>query len=222
MPQERYLKRYGFDCDWDELSEDDMVELARRAKARRYVSIMNLATSLLIIAALILLPCLCQGFIMSLLAFSSRLEEIIDLIDKRKLQYARYSKDDQKLCSSKYKNAVPVYLLTSTIDLLASSESGPKDGSESLPLAEQINGQTEYVSRLFVYNKHWALSIRDVRYELLRRKGTTEIEIKVTEPGETSSVDALGVPLQQKHVEQLGVTFLSDADIRKRIDISSQ
>lgn len=222
MPQERYLNRYGFYCDWDDLSEDEMVELARRAEARSYVSIMNLATSLSLIAALLLIPCLCQGFIMSLLSFSSRLEELIDLIDERKLQYARYSEDDQETCSSKYKNAVPVHLLTSTIDLLALSESGPKDGSEPLPLAEQINGRTEHVSRLFVYNQHWALSIRDVRYELLRRKGTTEIEIKITDPGEKPSVDALGVPLQQEHVEQLGVTFLSDADIRKRIDISSQ
>jgi hypothetical protein len=60
---------------------------------------------------------------------------------------------------------------------------------------------------------HWAVVIRGTIYELVRMKGSRLVELRITAPGTSSTVDAFGIPLHLAWVEELGITYLKAKEI---------
>ncbi|KFY18493.1 hypothetical protein V493_08561, partial [Pseudogymnoascus sp. VKM F-4281 (FW-2241)] len=132
----------------------------------------------------------------------------------RNLKAADDDEDDgQQLCSHRSANPAPVYLVTSTIDLLNSGSGSARESSDdNLPLEERLDPKREFM--VTSEREHWAISIRGITYEVLRKKGSRGIELKIYGLGSDHRADALGVRLETTSVRKIGVTFLSNEEIR--------
>ena len=127
--------------------------------------------------------------------------------------------DRASYCCRRFAAPAPVYLMTSTIDLLASSASSDEGQASSFePVVEQIEPQWAPLMGEMVTLQHWAIIIRGITYELLRNKATSEIEVRKTTLGDGIHVDAAGIPLKPMSRLIMGTTFLSDLDIEEELD----
>lgn len=127
--------------------------------------------------------------------------------------------DESQWCSHRVADPAPVYLVTSSIDL-SNSGSARKSGDDQ-PLEERLDPEMDFMNRS--ERAHWAIKIRGITYELLRKKGSREVELKIHEVGSEPKVDVLGVlSLEDNWVRKIGVTFLPNEQIRVMVEAYSE
>ena len=187
-----------------------------------------------LVLGLLFLPCLCYGTSRSLNNLARRVEQAAEsfgsAILRSSLILKRLNKENNQTaeyCSNLFDNAAPVFLVSSSIDWMASTSSRrPRsDSSErvTVPITQQANGLwTPQFNANTLSTSHWAIVTRDIMYDLVRTKGSRSIELRTSRQGEALATDAMGIPLAAEFVYELGVTFLTDTDVRYLVAIERE
>lgn len=205
---------------------DECVEQRQKIKESKgvdgYLSIMNAIPYLV---GHQLLPFLNYPLQRSLSCLRWNINEKADLLLFNRIQWLKYGyRLRQASCArTERQAAADVYLSMSSIDLSAASNSSRDVQADvNMSLAERLQPSKSHVVRHFLHSQHWAVSIRGITYEILRRKGSRDIELKITSSGSDTFASAFGVPLTSENVEKLGVTFLPDEAVRSLLESRSK